>query len=263
VADVRRKPLPDAVGRNREIQRERDTALRKLYEPALEDHIAAHAIALNFLDERLQWIADNTDLDLTGDTRHAAAWQMCGRIVGIARLMLDALRLGYTAELLHLARAVHEADRLLFVFQIPEEADLVKPWLADEVWVRPKATREAEDRFELRLAEAMKKAGIPELRRTKEISEDIYEAHSEAAHHRRRWTQDAVFPDLRTMIRGNSDYWLRRVATVAAMLPVVEEAGTSVGDSLATFFFGADWFTTNIKPLQASFEAMRQAHPLP
>lgn len=52
VADVRRQPLPDAVKRNREIQPERDTALRERYEPALDAHIAAHAIALNFLDER-------------------------------------------------------------------------------------------------------------------------------------------------------------------------------------------------------------------
>lgn len=162
---------------------------------------------------------------------------MCGRIVGIAQLMLDALRLSYTAELLHLARAVHEADRLLFLFQIPEEADLVKQWLDDEVWVRPKATREAEDRFEERLAEAMKAAGVPGLPRTKPMSEDIYGHHSEAAHHRRRWTQDAVLPDLRTMTRGKSDHWVRRVGTVAAMLPVVEEAVTSVGD-LRQYSFG-------------------------
>jgi hypothetical protein len=28
-------------------------------------------------------------------------------------------------------------------------------------------------------------------------------------------------------------------------------------------FFGPGWFEQNIKPLQASFEAMRLAHPIP
>jgi hypothetical protein len=257
-----RDQVPADVLRNREVQRERDRDLEARYAEAISANIAAHRIAINFLDERLQWIADHTDLDLVGDTRHAAAWQMCGRIVGLARLMLDALELGYTAELMHLARAMHEAGRLLFVFQMPDEGDLVRQWLTDDEAVMPRDARAAEERFQRQLDEAVRAAGGPEMPDVGPLTRRIYGEHSEAAHHRRRWTQDAVFPDLRAMIRGSSGYWLRRAGTVAAVLPVVEEGFVFAGDSLASMFFGVEWFGREIRPLQASFDAVRRTSPL-
>ena len=52
--------------------------------------------------------------------------------------------------------------------------------------------------------------GLPELQRSHELTRQIYGQHSETAHHRRKWTQDAVAPRLRTMIRGRSRVWARR-----------------------------------------------------
>lgn len=212
-----------------------------------------------------QWLADELDFDVMGDTRPAGVWQMAGRCIGIAQLIIDALALGYTrTEVQHLARALHEADRLVDIFGIPEEADLLRKWLADEgdEWVRPRAVREAEKRFEKRLAKAMREAGVPELRRTDELTRRIYGQHSEAAHHRRKWTQDAVAPQLRTMIRGRTTVWARRAVGARKMLGIVEESVASVGDALAPFF-GPGWYEQHVIPVLASFEALRVTHPLP
>ena len=120
------------VLRSREEQAARDEGARARWEEAIETHIAVHRMALDFLDETHQWIADTYNFDLIGDSRPAAMWQMTGRCIGIARLICDALALGYTAEVLHLARALHEADRLADIFALPEGTDLLRKWLADE-----------------------------------------------------------------------------------------------------------------------------------
>lgn len=256
--------LPDDVRRSREEQEARDAADRQRLEPRIEAHIAAHRMALDYLAERHQALADELDFDLVGDTRPAAIWQMAGRCIGLARLILDALQLGYTTEMLHLARALHEANRLLTVFGLEEGTDLLRKWLADEgnEWVRPKEARAAEAEFEERLAEAMRAAGLPELERTSDRARALYGHQSQAAHHRRRWTQDAVFPQQRTMLRGRASVWVRRAATTAAMVGVVEECVQAVGDALQAFH-PAGWYGENVKPFVESFEALRRTSALP
>jgi hypothetical protein len=254
--------LPDDVRARREAQEAADVENSRIYKPLIDKHLRIHRIALDFLSDNLQWIADQSDLDLVGNSRPAAIWQMSGRCIGIGRLMLDALEMGYTAEVLHLARAAHEASRLLMLFRIPEEGDLLRQWLADEKWVRPKVVRQAEERFEKRLADAMGEMGLEALPSTKELTEHIYGEHSEAAHHRRRWVQDAVFPDLRMIITGVTPYWRRRAGTVASMVAVVEEIVTQVGDGIS-YFYGPQWYEEKVKPLQESFAVVRAAYPLP
>jgi len=260
---LHRTSLPEVVRRNRERQATLDAAARERYEKVIEAHLTAHRLALDCLEESHQWIADNLDLDLVSDTRPAAVWQMAGRCIGLARLILDALALGYTAEVLHLARALHEANRLMDILGDPEEAHILRKWLADEgkEWVRPKEVHAAEERFDQRVAEAMRQAGGPELPRTRELTRRLYDERSQAAHHRRRWTQDAVLLPLRTMFRGPSAAWIRRAATTAAMVAVAEEAVESVGGALA-WFFGPSWYPEHVKPLLASFEALRETQPL-
>lgn len=189
---------------------------------------------------------------------------MAGRCIGIARLICDSLLLGYTAEVLHLVRALHEADWLAGIFVLPEGTDLLRKWLADEgdEWVRPGEVRAAERKFEERLADAMRSAGVPELNRTRELTRAVYGDQSQAAHHRRKWTQDAVAPALRTMLRGPTIVWERRAATTSAMLPVVEEAVISVGGALDPFL-PPNLFEEHVKPFLDSFEALRETQPLP
>jgi hypothetical protein len=130
---MRRTSGPSSdVLRAREAQARLDEHDRVRWEKSIDVHIAAHRQALDFLEETHQWIADHYDLDLMADTRPAAAWQMAGRCIGIARLICDALALGYTAEVLHLARALHEADGLVWMFPQDEGTELLQTWLADE-----------------------------------------------------------------------------------------------------------------------------------
>lgn len=125
---LKRTGLPAGIRRNREEQRRRDAADRARFESAVDAHIAAHRMALDFLMETHQWIADEYDFDLAGRTRQAAIWALSGRCLGVARVMLDALALGYTAEVLHLARAEHEASRLAEIFGEEEGTDLLRRW---------------------------------------------------------------------------------------------------------------------------------------
>lgn len=259
-----RRPLPDEIRRNRDEQAAANEHNRERFEAAVDANIAAHRLGLYALEQAHQRLADGLNFDLTGDTRPTAVWQIAGRCIGIAQLMLDALELGYTGEVMHLARALHEADRLAEIFTIPEEESLLRRWLADEGddWVRPGQVRAAEERFEARLEQAMEAAGLAPLRRTNALTRTIYGEHSEAAHHRRRWTQDAVVLPLRTMIRGRTTHWLRRAGTTAALLPVVEEGVMSIGHALAVLY-GPGWYDRQVKPLLESFAAVRQAQPLP
>jgi hypothetical protein len=161
-ASVSRTGPPEQVRENRAAQVEQDKANRAKYEPRIEAQVAAHRMAIDFLVETHQAIADQCDLDLDGETRAAAIWAMSGRCLGIARLMLDGIPLGYTAELLHLARAEHEASRLAEIFGTEEGTKLLQKWLADEgsEWVRPGEVRKADEAYEQRLAAAMKEAGL-------------------------------------------------------------------------------------------------------
>lgn len=263
VQATHRRDIPAEVVDRRALQAVADRADQARFAAAVEAHIAAHLMAVDYLRECHQWVADYWDFDLIADSRPAALWQMAGRSIGIARLICDSLRLGYTAEVLHLARALHEADRLLDVFALAEGTDLLRKWLADDGndWVRPGEVRKALAEFEDRLATKMTELGLPTLEKAQEKSKSMYDLQSRAAHHRRKWTQDAVLPELRTMIQGPSHHWGRRAVTTAAMLAVVEESVMSVGDALSPFFPGG-WYDEHIKPFLTTFETIRIAQPL-
>jgi hypothetical protein len=70
---LRRQELSDEVRRRRDDQAEHDEMDRQVYEERIEAHLAAHRIALDFLEQSHQWVADNTDLDLVGNARPAAS----------------------------------------------------------------------------------------------------------------------------------------------------------------------------------------------
>ncbi len=256
--------VPVAVMRNRVAQAAQDELDRQHWERSIEAHVAAHRLALDLLAGTQQHIADTYDFDLVGDTRQAATWQMAGRCIGIGRLVCDALTLGYTGEVLHLARALHEAEGLVAIFPEEEGTDLVRKWLADEgqEWVRPGAARRAQEKALERLRELIREAGGPELEDPRGLRAMIYGQQSQAAHHRRRWTQEAVAPLLRTMLTGPTTVWQRRAVTAAATLVVVEGAVVSVGDALGQFM-PPGWYGERVVPFVQAFAALRDSQPLP
>lgn len=255
--------LPAEIAQLREMRTAEQKASRQRWEPRINAHIHAHRLALDFLAETHQWVADTYDFDLVGDTRPAAMWQMSGRCVGIGRLILDSLQLGYTAEVLHLGRAVHETNRLLATFHMEGEDAILCRWLQGE-YVRPAEAREAEERFDKLLAETLHEKGIEgDPVKTREgLSRVMYGRLSEAAHHRRRWTEDAVFPDERIMLVGRTENWTRRAATTGTLVSVVEEIVISVGDALSQFIPNRGWHRERVKPFIETFAALRATQPL-
>jgi hypothetical protein len=196
---VTARRLPPRIARNRHLQAASDAAVRERFEQAIAAHVAARRTALDALANAHQALADESNLDLTGDTRPAAVWQMIGRCLGIARAMLDLLALGYMAEVLHLGRALHEAARLLAAIGDPEEDPLLRKWLAGK-YVTPSEVRKAEQRYEERLATAMVAEGKADLPRTETLTRQIHRHLSQAAHHQRPAVQGDVAPLLRTNV---------------------------------------------------------------
>jgi hypothetical protein len=254
------RQLPPRIARNRLEQSAKDTADRARYEQPIAAHLQARRIALDMLEDAHQALADGCDLDLTGSTRPAAVWQMAGRCLGIARALILLVEAGYTAEVLHLGRTLHEATRLLSALGDPEEDDLLRKWLAGK-YVSPGVVRAAEERYEQRLAVVMTAEGRQELPRTGQVTKKIYVKMSEAGHHQRPAVEGDVAPLLRTMVRGSDPTWERRAAAAGVMLSIVGEAIDSAGDALA-LFHGRSWYDEHVRPFWASFEALAREHPL-
>lgn len=267
--ELNRPLVPFADGLPAEVEEARrkrnavDAEMRATYEPRIEAHLDMHRRAIRFLDETHRWVADRIDFDLKGDTRLVALWQMAGRCIGIARLILDSLALGYTAEVMHLGRAVHEANRLLNVFHLLNEDALLRRWLAGK-YVSPGECRQAEERFDKHLARVMLERGEEPMSTVRgEKSRTMYSDLSEAAHHRRRWTEDAVFPDERMMLTGPTGDFYRRAATAARLLLVVEETVIGVGDAISQVVPQTSWYESNVQPYLDGFESLREGQPLP
>ena len=255
--------LPEEVKGRRRAQAELETRERDVYAPRIVAHVAAHRMALDTLERLHQDRADVLDFDLVGDTQPAAVWQMAGRCIAISRLMLDAITLGYSGEVLILSRSLHEATRLLDAFVYDEDTTLVRTWLADEgsEWVRPSAARKAIDAYEKRIEDAMVADGDKPVKRSADLSRRLYDQQSQAAHHRRRYVQNAVSPDLRQMVRGPETDWTRRASIIATVCQQIEEAVMSIGEALERFY-GQGFYEAQVKPFVVSFEALRQAQPL-
>jgi hypothetical protein len=257
---VTARTLPPWIARNRLDQAALDIADRARLQPPIAAHVAARRMALDALATAHQTLADGCDLDLTGNSRPAAVWQMAGRCLGIARALICLVEQGFTAEVLHLGRALHEATRLLSALGDPEEEVLLRKWLAGD-YVSPGAVRAAEEHYEQRLGAAMATEGRAELPRTGPVTKKIYTKMSEAGHHQRPAVEGDVAPPLRTMVRGPDPTWERRAAAASVMLSVVDEAIDSVGDTLA-MFHGRAWYDQHVRPFWTSFEALTREQPL-
>jgi hypothetical protein len=257
---VMARNLPPRIARNRDEQAARDAADRPRLEQPIAAHLTARRLALDALAHAHQALADGSDLDLTGRSRPAAVWQMAGRCIGIARALISLIEQGFTAEVLHLGRALHEASRLVSTLGDPNEDELLCKWL-DGDYVSPGVVRVAEQRYEERLAAVMIAEGKPELARTGPVTKHIYTKMSEAAHHQRAAVEGEVSPLLRTMARGPDPTWERRAVAASVMLSVVGEGIDAAGEAIA-LFHGAAWYDEHVAPYWAAFDVLAREQPL-
>lgn len=259
---LRRAELSDEVIAARVETSGRDAELAKQLAPGIKAHLATYGMAFDALEEFHQRIADTTDLDLVGDTRPPAVWQMVGRCISLARAVLVLLRAGFTAEAVVLTRTLHEADRLLEALADDQEEELLATWLADagRDYVSARDGRLARQRDEARLDELLEQRDLPSVGATSDLSRDLYDRLSQAAHNRRNWVQENVVLTLRTMIRGPQPPE-RRAGTVEILGHTLEEAVNCIGEALGRFY-GPGFREANVAPLVQSFYAIREASPL-
>lgn len=227
-------------------------------------HLVTLAAALDLLADDHQGIADQTDFALTGDTRFAAMWQLAGRCLGLARGMLELLRSGYVIEAAVLSRSLHECNRLLTAVTDPDEKEPVRRWLADtdKGHLRPKDARAAEARADQRRTDAMIAAGETPIPPLAELSKAHYHLLSGDAHHRRRYTQQAVSDPLRTMVRGPHPDPVVRAKAVEWGGHMIEEVILTVGDTMSRFY-GRDYAQRRVLDLTIRFNALRRDAPIP
>ena len=254
-------PLADEVRRARDERDSRTDAEQASFEPRIQEHLNIHRGAIDWLDDVHQWIADIYDFDIAGDNRAAPVWKMSGRILGFCHLIIDSLEMGYTAEVASLGRDIHEANRLLELFLMPNEKELLKRWLADQN-IKAGTVRKAERRNQKEVEDQMKNQGLEAAFPSLEtISGKVYGELSGAAHHRRKWVDDNVIESERRMIKGKTDVWIRRAATTDSLLAVVEESIIIVGDAFSQFN-EPGWYKANVGRFLEAFATLRLTMPL-
>jgi hypothetical protein len=258
-----RRRLAPKVEQARAFRESDNARYEELARQRIEGHFAVYAMAVDRLADAHQQVVDVTDLDLMGETRPAAVWQVAGRCIGYARALLVLAREGIGDEGLPVARSLHEADLLLEALVDFEEGELVRQWLADrdDAWVRPRHTRAAVTRIEARLDEKMREAGAEPIPGTGAVGRDLYHRMSLVAHNRREGLRFALAPRLRTMTRGPHTSVFGRAIAVSYAGTMVEEAVAHVGEALIRFY-GPSFLGDVLRPTLESFAAIRSDMPL-
>jgi hypothetical protein len=189
---------------------------------------------------------------------------MAGRCLGLLEALLVQAGAGICTESIVTVRAIHEATRLLQVLGDPDEDDLLRRWLDDDRpndWVRPKVVRDALDRADAKLAEAMEAAGVPRLPGMREQTEDLYDQQSRVGHSRRSAVLDSVCEPARAMFYGYHPSLLRRAAYAELAVAMTFEVTQAVGSALEPFY-GVGFYRGRIVPLVEAVQAVEQASPL-
>src|SRR4051812_43967436 len=98
--DAKLKPqklLPHVDRRRDDAQRQAAIAARTI-EPRIATYLDTADKALEVVGGAERHIAEETDLDLAGDSRQVAVWLLVGWLVGLGRAALALLRLGFCAQ---------------------------------------------------------------------------------------------------------------------------------------------------------------------
>jgi hypothetical protein len=261
---VKLRELPAEVRVSREREEAENAANEKVARPRIAAVATACRLVLQDLEQLHRTLADVTDLNLTGYSRASALWLLSGRCIGLLRAVLTQVEAGICHEAVATGRALHEAASVLMAFGDPDQAELVRLWLDDAGrpnWVKPKAARQANARYEDRLAEAMRRSGLPEVPSTEPLEEDLYHRLSVFAHSRRSSIVSAVSDSGRWMAYGYHPSAVVRASYVSWGAAMTVATTNAVGDALRAFH-GGDFFSKRIKPLQTAIEAVRETSPL-
>jgi hypothetical protein len=259
--EVQSCDLPEEVARLRVIARAHQAQLDLQLQPLIDAHMEVYDVAIEMLVATHREIADRTDLDLGGETRWAAMWQLAGRCIAISRVVLHDLRGGFASEAIATMRSLHEATQLLAAIAFHEEEETVRRWLAGD-WIRPREAREVHGRKQALADERMRELGIePEHGNVAELGQQLYSALSGPAHHERGSFGESVAPSLREFAYGPHPDAATRATHVEYGGHLLEEALIVVGDAFADML-GRHYYVQAVRPLQEAMERVRREAPL-
>lgn len=258
---VNRRDLPDKTLHFREL------AAIQLGENAFEiqerigEHLRVYTDVIDSLVRTHEEIADRSDIDLEGETRWVVLWELGGRCLSVARVLLHDLGGGFASEAVGTLRGLHEAVQLLAALAFHLEEDAARRWLAGE-WIRPKEAREIQGRKQEFALERMAEAGIePEGGDLVELGQQIYGHMSESAHHRRGGFRESVSVPLRRFAYGPHPDPTIRAAWVDYGGELLEEVVIVVGDAFNEIV-GGNYMREYVGPLKTRLAEVRASHPL-
>jgi signal transduction histidine kinase len=227
---------PDAEAERRRFA-EINAGNEAIINPRIDAHLEAYRAALNDLRQIHMAVAEKTDLDLAGDTRQAAGWQVAGRVIGLLDAAVVLAHFGLASEVAPTLRSVHEGNQLLRTLISHRETSILEDWLKGH-HIKPSRVLRAEDRFQKAVAAEMEDAGVEPPRRTRDYMAALYEFLSEMSHVRRSRVAEIVSVEQRLMPTGpHPDARLRGTFVYYTGVHLMDSTavvgfalGTSLGD---------------------------------
>lgn len=258
---INRRDLPAETIQLRELAEIQLGANAAEIQERIDEHLRVYGEVMDSLIRTHEEIAARSDIDLDGETRWVVLWEMGGRCLSVARVLLHDLRGGFASEAVGTLRGLHEAIQLLAALAFHLEEDAARRWLAGE-WIRPKEAREIQGRKQELALERMAEAGIePEGGDLVELGRQIYSHMSESAHHQRDGFRDSRSVPLRKFAYGPHPDPTVRAAWADYAGELLEEVVIVVGDSFDGMV-GDNYMQEYVRPLQARLIAVRESHPL-
>ncbi len=254
------RELPDSVVAARLDQAQVQGLVWSVAEPRIKAVLGTCRTILQDLEDRHRRFAEITDLDLSGYSRGSALWLLSGRLIGLHRALLILIDAGIDSEALVTGRAIHEGARVLYAFGVPDADDLVRTWLDDQGrhgYVKQRAAREAQDRFEKQVDDALKEQGLPSFDRTSPLTEELYDQMSRAAHNRRSSCLEGLNDPARRFSYGVQQDPFRRGESAIWAASMTGEIINSVGDALRALYGTNAYFAKQIAPLFLALHAVR------
>jgi hypothetical protein len=257
---IHQRELPAQVNAARDENAAAEARLTELLQPRLEGNLAACQHAVDALIEHHRHVAEGTDIDFEGETRWVALWEMSGRCLSVANLLLDELRLGYTSETAGTMRVLHEAANLLAVATHEEGAHLTRRWLSGRR-VEQRRARAAIGEAQRAIDQMLQEQGVEIEGDLEELTRQIYRVLSKGAHNDREGFADAHSRAGRLFVYGPHPSPVVRATWVSYASELIEQVVLEVGDALARFY-GGDWYRDTVRPLVEGLGAVRADQPL-
>ena len=252
--------LPSEVVARRAVANERAKEHLEVLAGRVEAHLATQQSALDRLRQEHLRMVEETNFDPTARTQAAAMWLVAGRCLATCYALLALEHAGQADNADAIARAEHEAARLLSALSDSDEAALIEKFLADK-WIRPKALLQAEKDNQTRVAEQMVRCGVVPPQRTEGLTTSLYRNLSEGTHHRHKDILEDYDDKLRTFRYGVEGDPVRQAAGCWIGTQIVCDTARAVGLALANLR-GIACFEQVVEPILQSLQDVNSTHPL-